>query len=104
MEHKLDELQSQGSRLGPANLANHDQLTQLQHEILQLTAENEVSTALLYHVINAEIQPQVTWARLKEVVAELYDVNVFVAKHSIHLPGLLINTLPKQIENRSSSL
>lgn len=55
MEHKLDELQSQGSRLGPANLANHDQLTQLQHEILQLTAENEVSTALLYHVINAEI-------------------------------------------------
>lgn len=48
MEHKLDELQSQGSRLGPANLANHDQLTQLQHEILQLTAENEVSTALLY--------------------------------------------------------
>ena len=43
MEHKLGELQQQGSsRLGPANLANHDQLTQLQHEVLQLTADNEV--------------------------------------------------------------
>ncbi|KAL0041347.1 hypothetical protein WJX79_000374 [Trebouxia sp. C0005] len=41
MEHKLDELQQQGSRLGPANLANHDQVSQLQHEVLQLTAENE---------------------------------------------------------------
>ncbi|KAL0042207.1 hypothetical protein WJX77_006142 [Trebouxia sp. C0004] len=41
MEHKLDELQQQGSRLGPANLANHDQISQLQHEVLQLTAENE---------------------------------------------------------------
>ena len=42
MEHKLDELQQQGSRLGPANLANHDHVTQLEHEIVQLTAENEV--------------------------------------------------------------
>lgn len=47
MEHKLGELQQQGSRLGPANLANHDQLTQLQHEVLQLTAENEVRLLLL---------------------------------------------------------
>ncbi len=47
MEHKLDELQQQGSRLGPANLANHDQVSQLQHEVLQLTAENEVSCNLL---------------------------------------------------------
>ncbi len=42
MEHKLDELQQQGSRLGPTNLANHDQLTQLEHEVQHLTAENEV--------------------------------------------------------------
>ena len=42
MEHKLDELQHQGSRLGPANLANHDHVTQLEHEIVELTAENEV--------------------------------------------------------------
>ena len=42
MEHKLDELQHQGSRLAPSNLANHDQVTQLEHEVLQLTAENEV--------------------------------------------------------------
>ena len=49
MEHKLDELQllQQGSRLGPTNLANHDQVSQLQHEVLQLTAENEVSCNLL---------------------------------------------------------
>lgn len=43
MEHKLDELQQQGSRLGPSNLSKHDQVTELQHEILQLTAENEAS-------------------------------------------------------------
>lgn len=43
MEHKLDELQQQGSRLGPSNLSKHDQVTELEHEVLQLTAENEVS-------------------------------------------------------------
>lgn len=42
MEHKLDELQQQGSRLGPSNLSKHDQVTELEHEVLQLTAENEV--------------------------------------------------------------
>lgn len=50
MEHKLGELQQQGSRLGPASLANHDQLTQLQHEVLQLTAENEVRWLVLVGV------------------------------------------------------
>ena len=42
MEHKLDELQQQGSRLGPSNLSKHDEVTELQHEVMQLTAENEV--------------------------------------------------------------
>ena len=45
MEHKLEELQHQGSRLGPANLANHDHVTQLEHDVLQLTAENKVGQA-----------------------------------------------------------
>ncbi len=54
MEHKLDELQQQGSRLGPANLANHDQVSQLQHEVLQLTAENKVRCNLLTSLIPAD--------------------------------------------------
>ncbi len=60
MEHKLDELQQQGSRLGPANLANHDQVSQLQHEVLQLTAENEVSCNLL--TLPSSLQVQCTWS------------------------------------------
>lgn len=47
MEHKLDELQQQGSRLGPSNLSKHDQVTELEHEVLQLTAENEVSHTVM---------------------------------------------------------
>ena len=49
MEHKLDELQQQGSRLGPANLANHDHVTQLEHDVLELTAENKVKQAQHTH-------------------------------------------------------
>lgn len=47
MEHKLDELQQQSSRLGPSNLSKHDQVTELEHEVLQLTAENEVSRTVI---------------------------------------------------------
>ena len=47
MEHKLDELQQQGSRLGPSNLSKHDQVTELEHEVLQLTSENEVSHTVM---------------------------------------------------------
>ena len=46
MEHKLDELQQQDSRLGPSNLSKHDQITELEHEVLHLTAENEVRQLL----------------------------------------------------------
>ena len=51
MEHKLDELQQQGSRLGPSNLSKHDQATELEHEVLQLTAENEVSHTVILQAI-----------------------------------------------------
>lgn len=51
MEHKLDELQQQGSRLGPSNLSKHDQVIELEHEVLQLTAENEVSDTVIVNAI-----------------------------------------------------
>ena len=51
MEHKLDELQQQSSRLGPSNLSKHDQVTELDHEILQLTAENEVGPTVIPEAI-----------------------------------------------------
>lgn len=67
MEHKLDELQQQGSRLGPANLANHDQVSQLQHEVLQLTAENEVSCNLL--TSPSFMQAQCTWSTIVDNIS-----------------------------------
>ena len=51
MEHKLDELQQQSSRLGPSNLSKHDQVTELEHEVLQLTAENEVGPTVVPEAI-----------------------------------------------------
>lgn len=53
MEQKIDELQQQGSRLGPSNLSKHDQVTELEHEVLQLTAENEVRCTVNSGEINS---------------------------------------------------
>ena len=43
MEHKLDELQQQQSQAGQSSLGKQSQVAQLQHELLRLTAANEVS-------------------------------------------------------------
>ena len=43
MEHKLDELQHQQSRLSQANLSKPDEVVDLERELQQLTAANEVS-------------------------------------------------------------
>lgn len=69
MEHKLDELQllQQGSRLGPTNLANHDQVSQLQHKVLQLTAENEVSCSLL--TLPSSLQLRCTWSNNEDSIS-----------------------------------
>lgn len=47
MEHKLDELQSEQRQLSQSNLSKPTDNADLQHELLQLTAANEVSTKSL---------------------------------------------------------
>ena len=72
MEHKLDELQQQGSRVGPSNLSKYDQVTQLEHELLQLTAENEVSHTVIPHAITVSCACR---------PARVVDVPVAVKEH-----------------------
>lgn len=43
MEHKLDELQSQQRQLSQSNLSKPNEVADLQHEVMQLTAANEAS-------------------------------------------------------------
>lgn len=61
MEHKLDELQSQQRQLSQSNLSKPNEVADLQHEVMQLTAANEASAggvasshvALVLHCVNA---------------------------------------------------